>query len=239
MDRKSKDHLNNKRKTPRMPKGEKAPKKVKTELAFMCPDVFEKRMMEVIRRAVEIFHDCNHDVTEGSERVAYLTILKRICNSHSWANHRIITTDIQVKCFTEKAALTQGDLKKFQQYSNNWIEYQASKFSGKTKIIKYEAAASHYKRIIFSFGVKPDTIESKITECRGVSKEREKSLNLNKSESLDKATAETRQRNNDYSIDVCGSCRLCGCKDSRLVINLSEKCRGDDMLKDLVESFCR
>lgn len=231
MESKTKDHLKNKRKTTsdRQANDGKAPKKLKTEngqMAYMDVAVFDRRMSEVVKRAVKIYHNLNDKVSDENECIAYLSILKKVCNINDWLNRRIFSK-IQATCFVEKDTLSSSDFRKFQEYSNNWINHKVLKSPGKTRALKCEAVSNYYKEFISTYGVKLDTIETKINHCRRVSKD------FKSNERLDDTINYEQMQEEPF-----GRCRLCGCKESRLVMSLNEKCRGS-VLKDLVEIYCR
>lgn len=227
MDSKSKENLTKKRRatSDQRSSKEKAPKKLKSteknELALMDWKVYDRRMDEVVKEAIKIYHN-QSDSTEDAERIAYLSILKKICKANDWLNKRIVVGDNQIKCFTGKI-LTESNRKKFQEYSTNWIKNKFENARGKTNTMKSEAISKTYVKQLNSFGVKCDTIETKITNCRRSSKEIE-SNRLNKSDTK-------------KNIENCGCCRLCG-SYTRLVIDLNDNC-GNFSFMDVVKKYCR
>jgi hypothetical protein len=170
-------------------------------------------MQTVLTKAIRVFHG-HEDEIDDNERVAYLNIIKRVCNVNDWTNARIITNDHQIKCFRGVKGLTDSDRKKFNVYTQNWMKEKLVRTSGSNLKQKYTAIADYYKQHIFSYGVKYDLIEKKIKEIK-------------------RSAGLTASNTGEY-----GKCRLCGCDDKMLVINLNDNC-GRFTFKHLVTEYCR
>lgn len=232
MDTKRNEQTKNKRRpTQDRSSEEKPPKRRKSEkteaMTLMNPEFYENRMQEVLKKGIEIYHDQNPTKINDQERIAYLSILKKICSANDWMNSRIISSEQQIKCFKCVVKLTESEKKKFTECSNNWVKHKVNNTLGNSLTSKYNAIAESYKQFIFKFGVKYETIEDKIKQM----KQSEKVTKGVKNVAKEKVSITKN------SVD-CGQCRLCGRTDMLLIINLNENC-GHFLFKDLVRDYCR
>lgn len=215
---------------------EKTTKKIKRESKLISPIFFENRVNEIIKKAVEIFHDLEDQVKDKNEQIAYLKILKKVCCDSEWSRNRIISTRSQIKILLQKESIGKVDCNIIQESSNEWIKEKLEKFSGKTKAKKIESLSHFYKNYISSLGVKFDAIENKINEYSGTTSSRRRSNTSAFTSSS--ATTSSRYLSLDEDDIVHSGCRLCGSTNSRLIINIYTVINNNTTFKHLIENYC-
>ncbi len=207
----------------------KAPKKIKKNDGMKGVEVFEKRMREVLKTSIEIYHGCNHKGLSEELEEAHLSILKRLCNTDDWLHSRIISNKLQIRCFTGETDLTEDFVKKFKSCLDSWIKYRISKVPGKNKTVKCDLVAQQYRNFIFPFGVKSEAIDDMMQTKRNLL-QKERDFNLNISDFSHQTLF------NDHEF---GNCRLCGVKNTRLIVDLNSMCLSNHSFKEMVEVYCR
>lgn len=214
---------------------EKMTKKIKIETKLISTENFDRRVDEILKKAIEIFFDLEDQISNKSTRAEYLKILKKVGVATDWTQNRIISTKISVQIFLQKDIITKKDCIKLGEALNEWIKQKFDKVDGQTKIQKAKIISNFYKVYISSLGVQHDAIESKINEISGT----RRNSNTSTFSSSSTASSSSRYQSLDGDDNIASNaCRLCGSTNSRLVINIYKDINNNTSFKHLIESYC-
>lgn len=210
-------------------------------------EVIEQRMNAIIKTAVTIFHDLDDQPNRDTkEKIAYLDILRKLCYFSYWSHNRIISSQIQQQIISQKQKLTKNDCKEVNESVNQWMRFKRSQLLVNFKGNKNELIANHFRQTISSYGVQYETIEDKIKQFspangRVRSKSKSSVSNTSSLSTLSTTTSSRYQSlcSNTENLGVCGSCRLCGNTNARLIINIYRNVSKNTTFKDLIEYYCR
>jgi hypothetical protein len=193
-------------------------------------------LLEKIIYGVKIyFGNVKADV---SQEKAYLLFLKQISSSHGWKFKRI-----NLKSVIPRNDESELILKHFDE----WINTKVNQFPASGKMEQINAAASFYQNKIENLGVSMKYLSLKVSQ---LSSERSTSRNYsNCSNSFDSSYSTASEAsskifendlltNKGETLKNQTECRLCGDKNSTLVINLSQKMK-EISFKQSIEFYCR